>query len=100
MSSPCMQSLMKCKATRSLGVRSVRARGSQRLSNIAAEFPRGTVSQPIREGTRVRAAVAIGIHEGDPLSMLTLCDDWPDPIAPDGHTLVRVAATSINMHDL
>jgi NADPH:quinone reductase-like Zn-dependent oxidoreductase len=32
--------------------------------------------------------------------MLELRDDWPDPIAPDGHILVRVAATSINMHDL
>src|SRR4051794_38203371 len=32
--------------------------------------------------------------------MLTLRDDWPDPIAPEGHILVRVAATSINMHDL
>jgi NADPH:quinone reductase-like Zn-dependent oxidoreductase len=48
----------------------------------------------------VRAAVATGINEADPLSMLELRDDWPDPIAPDGHILVRVAATSINMHDL
>src|SRR4051794_21579294 len=42
----------------------------------------------------------MGINESDPLSMLTLRDDWPDPIAPEGHSLVRVAATSINMHDL
>ena len=42
----------------------------------------------------------MGINESDPLSMLELRDDWPDPIAPDGHTVVRVAATSINMHDL
>ena len=48
----------------------------------------------------MRAAVATGINEADPLSMLELRDDWPDPIAPDGHILVRVAATSINMHDL
>jgi NADPH:quinone reductase-like Zn-dependent oxidoreductase len=48
----------------------------------------------------VRAAVATGINETDPLSMLALRDDWPEPIAPEGHTLVRVAATSINMHDL
>jgi NADPH:quinone reductase-like Zn-dependent oxidoreductase len=48
----------------------------------------------------VRAAVATGINETEPLSMLELRDDWPDPIAPDGHTLVRVGATSINMHDL
>lgn len=48
----------------------------------------------------MRAAVATGINEHEPLSMLELRDDWPDPIAPDGHTIVRVAATSINMHDL
>ena len=48
----------------------------------------------------MRAAVATGINETDPLSMLALRDDWPEPIAPDGHTIVRVAATSINMHDL
>jgi NADPH:quinone reductase-like Zn-dependent oxidoreductase len=48
----------------------------------------------------VRAAVAKGINETDPLSMLELHDDWPDPIAPADHSLVRVGATSINMHDL
>ncbi len=48
----------------------------------------------------MRAAVATGINETEPLSMLELRDDWPEPIAPDGHTLVRVATTSINMHDL
>ncbi len=48
----------------------------------------------------MRAAVATGINEDKPLSMLELRDDWPDPIAPEGHALVRVASTSINMHDL
>lgn len=48
----------------------------------------------------MRAAVATGINEADPLSMLELRNDWPDPIAPDGHIVVRVGATSINMHDL
>jgi len=48
----------------------------------------------------VRAAVATGINETEPLSVLELRDDWPDPIAPEGHTLVRLGATSINMHDL
>jgi len=48
----------------------------------------------------VRAAVAVGIDEDDPLSKLTLRDDWTQPIAPEGHSLVRVATTSINMHDL
>lgn len=48
----------------------------------------------------MRAAVAQGVNESDPLSMLELRDDWPDPIAPVDHTIVRVGATSINMHDL
>ncbi|MGZ4673686.1 MAG: zinc-binding dehydrogenase [Ilumatobacteraceae bacterium] len=48
----------------------------------------------------MKAAVATGINETEPLSMLELRDDWPDPVAPDGHTIVRVGATSINMHDL
>src|SRR5262245_48419274 len=95
-----MQSLMKCNATRSFAVRTVRVRGSQGLSNMDAEFPRATVSRPIREGERVRAAVATGIDEADPLSRLTLRDDWPDLVAPEDHSLVRVGATSINMHDL
>ncbi len=42
----------------------------------------------------------MGINESDPLSMLELRDDWPTPIAPEAHSLVRVAATSVNMHDL
>ncbi|MEA3183729.1 MAG: hypothetical protein QOJ74_206 [Ilumatobacteraceae bacterium] len=44
--------------------------------------------------------MATGINETDPLSMLALRDDWPEPIAPDGHAVVRVAATSVNMHEL
>ena len=48
----------------------------------------------------MRAAVAIGIDEADPLSMLQVRDDWPDLTPPDGHVLVRVGATSVNMHDL
>ena len=48
----------------------------------------------------MKAAVANGINETDPLSMLELRDDWPDPIAPADHVVVRVATTSINMHDL
>ena len=44
--------------------------------------------------------MATGIDEADPLSMLTLRDDWPDPVPPEDHSIVRVGATSINMHDL
>ena len=36
----------------------------------------------------MRAAVAMGIDEDDPLSKLTLRDDWTQPIAPEGHSLV------------
>jgi NADPH:quinone reductase-like Zn-dependent oxidoreductase len=48
----------------------------------------------------VRAAVAKGVNESDPLSMLELRNDWPAPVAPTDHVLVRVGASSINMHDL
>lgn len=48
----------------------------------------------------MRAAVALGVDESDPLSMLELRGDWPDPIAPADHAIVRVGATSVNMHDL
>jgi NADPH:quinone reductase-like Zn-dependent oxidoreductase len=59
------------------------------------------VTQPKLKGEEyVKVAVATGINETEPLSMLELRDDWPDPIAPEGHTIVRVGATSINMHDL
>ncbi len=44
--------------------------------------------------------MATGINESDPLSMLELRDDWPDLVVPVDHTLVRVGATSVNMHDL
>lgn len=48
----------------------------------------------------MKAAVAKGVNEVDPLSMLALCDDWPEPVAPADHVIVRVGASSINMHDL
>src|SRR4029079_12796771 len=55
-----MQSFMKCRATRSLGVRQVRVRGYQGLSNIGAESPRGTVSQPIWDPWRARTCPTAG----------------------------------------
>jgi NADPH:quinone reductase-like Zn-dependent oxidoreductase len=48
----------------------------------------------------VRAAVAVRIEEKDPLSALELRDKWPLPEPPPNHTRIRVAATSVNMHDL
>jgi len=39
----------------------------------------------------MRAAVASGINEADPLSMLEFRDNWPDPIAPADHTLFASA---------
>ena len=58
----------------------------------------GVATDP--KGGDVRAAVATGINETDPLAMLELRDDWPDPVAPEGHAIVTVATTSVNMHDL
>ena len=48
----------------------------------------------------MRAAVAMGISPHDPLSMLVLRDDWPEPEPPAGHVVVTVAATTANGHDL
>ena len=47
----------------------------------------------------MRAAVARRIDATDPLAVLDLVDDWPEPDPPEGHTLVTVAATTVNMHD-
>jgi hypothetical protein len=43
-------------------------------------------------GRGVRAAVASGFNETDPLPMLELRDDWPDLVNPFGHTLVRMVS--------
>jgi NADPH:quinone reductase-like Zn-dependent oxidoreductase len=48
----------------------------------------------------VRAAVATRFDPDDPLGALELRDDWPEPIAGPGQTVVRMAATTVNMHDL
>lgn len=51
------------------------------------------------EPPRVLAAVAISQDASDPLSGLVL-RDVPVPDVPPGWSLVRVAASSLNMHDL
>jgi NADPH:quinone reductase-like Zn-dependent oxidoreductase len=48
----------------------------------------------------VRAAVATRLDPDDPLAALELRDDWPEPVAGPGQTVVRLAATTVNMHDL
>jgi NADPH:quinone reductase-like Zn-dependent oxidoreductase len=48
----------------------------------------------------VRAAVASRFDPDDPLAALELRDDWPEPTAGPGQTVVHVAATTVNMHDL
>jgi hypothetical protein len=53
-----------------------------RIPGVVEHGPR--VSQSYGDATDlergdVRAAVATGINEADPLSMLELRDDWPDP---------------------
>jgi NADPH:quinone reductase-like Zn-dependent oxidoreductase len=48
----------------------------------------------------VRAAVAVRIDEADPLSALELKDSWPIPQPKANQARIRVAATTVNMHDL
>ncbi len=48
----------------------------------------------------MRAAVATRIDADHPLSALELKDDWPLPEPGPGQQTVRVAATTVNMHDL
>jgi NADPH:quinone reductase-like Zn-dependent oxidoreductase len=48
----------------------------------------------------MRAAVAVRIDEKDPLSALELRDAWPKPEPGPNQVRVRLAATTVNMHDL
>ena len=48
----------------------------------------------------MRAAVAVRADEANPLSALELRDGWPTPEPGPGEVLVRLAATTVNMHDL
>jgi NADPH:quinone reductase-like Zn-dependent oxidoreductase len=48
----------------------------------------------------MRAAVAVRTDERNPLSALELKADWPSPEPGPGQARIRVAATTVNMHDL
>ena len=48
----------------------------------------------------MRAAVAVRIDERDPLSALELKQGWPEPEVGPGQVRIRVAASTVNMHDL
>ena len=48
----------------------------------------------------MRAAVAVRMDERDPLSALEVKDGWPEPEPGPGQQRIRVAATTVNMHDL
>ncbi|MDD9947730.1 MAG: zinc-binding dehydrogenase [Myxococcales bacterium] len=48
----------------------------------------------------MRAAVAVGVDADNPLSALKFEPEWPRPEAGPGQALIRLAATTINMHDL
>ena len=48
----------------------------------------------------MRAVVALRVDPENPLSALELRDGWPTPEAGTGHVRVRLAATTVNMHDL
>lgn len=48
----------------------------------------------------MRAAVALRVDEDAPLSALEVRDGWPAPEVAPGQVRVRMAATTVNMHDL
>ncbi len=48
----------------------------------------------------MRAAVAMGIDEHDPLAKLKLQEGWPEPEPGPGQARIKLAATTVNMHDL
>ena len=43
---------------------------------------------------------AVTLHEHGGIDSLTLDETFPDPVADDGHVLIRVGATSLNYHDV
>ena len=47
----------------------------------------------------MRAAVAVRVDRDDPLSTLELKDGWPTPECGPNQVRVRLAATTVNMHD-
>ena len=48
----------------------------------------------------MRAAVAVRVDKDNPLSALELKDGWPAPEAGPNQVRVRLAATTVNMHDV
>ena len=48
----------------------------------------------------MRAAVALRVDKDNPLSALELKDGWPTPECGPNQMRVRLAATTVNMHDL
>ncbi len=48
----------------------------------------------------MRAAVAVRVDKDDPLSALELKDGWPSPEVGPNQARIRLAATTVNMHDL
>ena len=43
---------------------------------------------------------AVCLHEHGGIDALTLEENFPDPVADDGHVVIRVGATSLNFHDV
>ena len=48
----------------------------------------------------MRAAVAVRMDPQDPTSAIELRDGWPEPEPSPGQVRIRLAATTVNMHDL
>ncbi len=47
----------------------------------------------------MRAAVAMSANEREPLRALEVRTDWPEPAPGPGQVRIRLAATTVNMHD-
>jgi NADPH:quinone reductase-like Zn-dependent oxidoreductase len=73
------------------------ADGEKHSFRSTAEGARWAASR--QAGGLVRAAVAVGINEGDPLAGLVI-KDWPLPEPGPGEGRIKIAATTVNMHDL
>ena len=43
---------------------------------------------------------AVCLHEHGGIDSLTLEENFPDPVADEGHVVIRVGATSLNYHDV
>jgi NADPH:quinone reductase-like Zn-dependent oxidoreductase len=58
------------------------------------------IPQSVPRRTTMRAALAVRGDANDPLSALEVHRSWSEPIPRPDHVRIRVAASSVNMHDV